>query len=810
MIGQTLRNRYTITAQLGKGAMGVVYRATDSQTGQAVAIKVIARELAFNDAMLERFKREGEALYQLRHPNIVGFVDAFQHNDQYVIVMEYVPGGSLNDHLKRGQLPVERARRIALELCDALTRVHHLNIIHRDLKPENILIAEDGTPKLTDFGVAKLVEGSRMTRTGTQVGTPYYMSPEAWEGKPLDGQADIWSLGVVLYEMLSGEVPFDGDTLVAVMNKVLTAPLPDIKKKRPDVPDGLARILRRMLIRKKADRYQTVREVALDLERAQAGVPGPSNPDPLKIPSWVGLATGIIIVGACAMTLLGGGIWAAGALQRLGAAALGQETASPTLPANNSAGETAAPVATLPPATEATLPTRAPKPGTSVPVVSGEPVTIRWFVGLGTGTNPDQISVQEEVVADFNASQEAIDLVLEVIPYDSARDTLSTYIAADDAPDIVGPVGWSSANGFYGQWLDLTPYINESGFDTSVYDPVLIDFYRTEEGQVGLPFAVYPAATYYVPALFDQAGLNYPPQTYGEPYVMPNGDQVDWTWDTLAAIARILTLDANGNNATSPSFDRDRIVQIGYAPQWQTHTVIQGTYIAGAAKLYTGTSRGDFKSNIPSSWKAALKWEYDGMWGEQPFIATGPLAAEPDFGNGNLFNSGKVAMAVAPIWYTCCLLDFSNAGLEFQAAAIPADINGKVHGRVDADTFRIWSGTSNPEAAFTVMSYLLSTGADKLLPAYGALPAIESKMGPFFQAKSNDYPFVTQQSWDVFVDGLSYPDTPSAEQYQPNWTEAWAREQTFFDLLQNTPSDQLDFDAEWQEMIDDLNIIYNQ
>lgn len=268
MIGTTLHNRYLISGRLGKGAMGTVYRATDAQTGKDVAVKLIARELAFDADMLERFKREGEALRQLRHPNIVGFVDAFQYDEQYAIVLEYAPGGSLHELVKKGPMPIERAQRMALELCDALTRAHHLNIVHRDIKPENVMLDSDGTPKLTDFGVARLVsEGNRLTGTGTQIGTPYYMSPEAWEGKPLDAQADIWSLGVVLYEMLSGEVPFGGETLVAVMNKVLTAPLPDLKTKRPDVPVGLAQIVRRMLTREKDARYRSMREIAADLER---------------------------------------------------------------------------------------------------------------------------------------------------------------------------------------------------------------------------------------------------------------------------------------------------------------------------------------------------------------------------------------------------------------------------------------------------------------------------------------------------------------------------------------------------------------
>ena len=176
--------------------MGEVYLADDEQTHQQVAIKILARQLTTHPESLERFRREAKTLRQLDHPNIVKFIDAFEHEKQYVIVMEYMPSGSLHDLLKQGRLSVERAREIALGLCDALIRSHQLNIIHRDIKPENVLLDENGTPKLADFGVARLSEGTRMTRTGTQVGTPYYMSPEAWEGKKLDAQADIWSLEI--------------------------------------------------------------------------------------------------------------------------------------------------------------------------------------------------------------------------------------------------------------------------------------------------------------------------------------------------------------------------------------------------------------------------------------------------------------------------------------------------------------------------------------------------------------------------------------------------------------------------------------
>ena len=467
----------------------------------------------------------------------------------------------------------------------------------------------------------------------------------------------------------------------------------------------------------------------------------------------------------------------------------------------------AAPAATeeAPAATEAPVETQAPV--ATEPPAASEKVQIRWFVGLGSGTNPEQIAAQEEVVADFNASQDKIELVIEIVPYDSARDTLSTQIASGAGPDIVGPVGWGGSNDFYGQWLDLSPYIQSSGFDLSVFDPALVKFYQTEEGQVGLPFAVFPGGMYFQPAMFEEAGLNYPPQVYGRKYIFPDGTKSDWNWETITKIARLLTVDVNGRNSTEKGFNRNKIVQVGYEAQWQSILSL-GTFYGGAAPIYSGDAKGSYASTIPNSWKEGWKWYYDGMYGEQPFVATGPLAGAPEFGNGNPFNSGKAAMGLTQTWYTCCLFDLVNAGIEFQVGIQPIGANGEVAGRVDADTFRILKGSAHPAEAFDVLAYLITTGGDKLLPVYGAMPAIESKTDAFFAKKSAEYPFVTDESWNVFIQGLAYPDTPSAEQYQPNSIKANARFATFFDLMKNTEG--LDFDAEFQKLVDDLNQIYNE
>ncbi|MEN8173884.1 MAG: extracellular solute-binding protein, partial [Chloroflexota bacterium] len=291
------------------------------------------------------------------------------------------------------------------------------------------------------------------------------------------------------------------------------------------------------------------------------------------------------------------------------------------------------------------------------PAAPAEKVQVRWFVGLGTGTDEPQIAAQESVVAAFNESQDRIELILEIVPNAQARDTLSTQIAADAGPDIIGPVGIAGSNWFYGQFLDMTPLIESANYDTTQFEEALVKFFQTEEGQVGLPFAVYPTALFYQKEMFDEAGLNYPPQSIGDKYVMPDGSEVEWSWDTLTEVAKLLTVDINGLTPLDDGFDRDNIVQVGYAwPHlWPS---VMGTFsepglpFAGEAGAYT--------ADIPAGWEAAWRWYYEGVYGDEPFIPSGPLAESPEFGSGNVFNGGRSAMAVTQLWYAACCV--SDAG----------------------------------------------------------------------------------------------------------------------------------------------------
>ena len=268
----SLNQRFRQGALIARGGMGDVYEGHDTDTGQRVAIKRLKPEFAtHNTDIMQRLIREGEILRQLNHPNIVKMLAMIESLDSPVVIMEYVPGGSLSDVLKaQPPMALEQILNIGLELADALARVHHVGIIHRDIKPANVLLAEDGTPRLTDFGVAHLAEQeSRLTQEGDILGTTVYMSPEAWCGEELDARSDIWSFGAVLYEMVAGQPPFAARQIAAIVKAILNDPVPDLYRFRPDTPPLLVGLINQMLVKDRTQRLDSMRQVAAGLEVIQ-------------------------------------------------------------------------------------------------------------------------------------------------------------------------------------------------------------------------------------------------------------------------------------------------------------------------------------------------------------------------------------------------------------------------------------------------------------------------------------------------------------------------------------------------------------
>ncbi len=266
-----IAGRFELGSLIGGGTAGSVYRALDTVTGETVAVKVLQPEVLADSAeLLERFQREGEALRRLNHPNIVKVLMSVEEAGRYYLVMEYVAGGSLADLLRREhKLPVERVVSIGLELSDALSRAHHLHILHRDIKPANILLSEDGSPRLSDFGLARLGGLSGLTNAGSLLGTPYYLSPEACYGQEVDERTDLWAFGVVMFEMLSGQRPFRGETPFEVIYAIKNQGLPDLARYREDLPPALVGLVRKMLKKDRAARISSARQVGAELEQIQ-------------------------------------------------------------------------------------------------------------------------------------------------------------------------------------------------------------------------------------------------------------------------------------------------------------------------------------------------------------------------------------------------------------------------------------------------------------------------------------------------------------------------------------------------------------
>jgi serine/threonine protein kinase/sugar lactone lactonase YvrE len=275
LIGQSL-GRYHILEQLGEGGMATVYKAFDTRLERNVAVKVLRTDQfapAVISRALKRFEREAKALGQLTHPNIVPIIDYGEYEGKPYLVMPFVPGQTLKQRLKGQPIPYEEAVRILLPIARSLEYAHQQGVIHRDIKPSNVLITESGEPMLSDFGVAKIVdEEATMDLTGTSasVGTPEYMAPEQVTSKVVDARVDIYSLGIVFYEMVTGRKPYVADTPLAVLIKHASEPLPRPKLLVPTLPDKVEQIILKALAKKPEDRYQTMGEFAAALERCLA------------------------------------------------------------------------------------------------------------------------------------------------------------------------------------------------------------------------------------------------------------------------------------------------------------------------------------------------------------------------------------------------------------------------------------------------------------------------------------------------------------------------------------------------------------
>lgn len=262
-----MAGRYRLDARIGSGGMSTVYRAFDNTLQRQVAIKRMHREVAEDSDQLERFRREARAVAQLNHANIVGIIDAGEEDDTPFIVFEYVDGETLKQRIKRlGRLSITDSIAYAIEIARALGAAHARGIVHRDVKPQNVLINDAGMAKVTDFGIARSLNDPSLTADGRVLGTTDYVSPEQAMGHHVSGQSDIYSLGIVLYEMLIGEVPFKGDNPVAVAMQHVREEIPDVQQLRPKISSPLAAVVDRATAKPLDVRYENTNDLIADLE----------------------------------------------------------------------------------------------------------------------------------------------------------------------------------------------------------------------------------------------------------------------------------------------------------------------------------------------------------------------------------------------------------------------------------------------------------------------------------------------------------------------------------------------------------------
>jgi eukaryotic-like serine/threonine-protein kinase len=326
---QTIADRYELKYVLGTGGMSSVYCAFDTLLERNVALKVLHDQYGDDEEYVERFRREARSVAQLSHPNIVTVIDRGEEDGKQFIVFEVIEGDNLKELVERGgPLPVRRALELGLEVGRALAFAHGQGLIHRDVKPQNVLLNDEGHAKVTDFGIARSLDGVGHTETGTVLGTSHYIAPEQARGEQIDAQTDIYSFGVVLYELLTGELPYPGDNFLTVAMKHVNDPSPNVLDRRPDTPLRLASLIERCMAKAPADRPASMADVVAELEAcvaeldAKAGDEGtmimkrpkpakPARPAKTRRQRKSGLLVLALIFGALLLAVVAGGIYLA-------------------------------------------------------------------------------------------------------------------------------------------------------------------------------------------------------------------------------------------------------------------------------------------------------------------------------------------------------------------------------------------------------------------------------------------------------------------------------------------------------------------
>ncbi len=395
------------------------------------------------------------------------------------------------------------------------------------------------------------------------------------------------------------------------------------------------------------------------------------------------------------------------------------------------------------------------------PVDTG-PVNIVIFVGFGTGTSPDQIAEHQSLQELYNSTHDDIQIEFLTVPWEERITKYSTMLAADQPPDIALPIGVGGISEFYKGWLDLTPMIEASNYDMSRFAGKTQEIHNYPgQGVLGLPLCVYPSVVYYNVDVFDAAGVDYPPTGFGEPYA--DGD--DWTYDKMREISQKLSLDANGNDATSPAFDAENIVQFGWNG-WAWGNAGDFTIHFGD-EVGTGVSLDGTESLMVSDqYVAAYTFLKENIW-DYHIRANSEQGGAFYQSAGDPMGSGMIGMWENHSWMSYAYGGWSE-NFAWNVAAVPTGPTGNLIDMVDADTAVIPAASKHPEEAWEVMKWLFEPEQfDRLIANYGCLPADSVSMSAWTDVQKSDYPSV---DFEVFLDALDYVESVNHESWKPNYS----------------------------------------
>ena len=470
-------------------------------------------------------------------------------------------------------------------------------------------------------------------------------------------------------------------------------------------------------------------------------------------------------------------------------------------------GAAATPSATTAPSTApTTAPTAAPT-GTPI-IITPAPIAqgpgpnggtvVEWFIGLGAGTQPAQIGPEQAFAAKFNASQKDVYLQLDIVDNTQAANILKTRIAANNAPDIIGPVGVEGLNIFRDQLQDLAPTIAKDNYTFAGVDQSLVDFFKlgNNGATVGVPFAVYPSFIYYNKALFKEAGLPNLPTKVGDTY-----QGKPWDLDNLTATAEKLTVDKAGKDATQAGFDPNNIVQWGFDGQYEDNSARAEDAFFGAGSFLATDGK---TAQIPDYVVAGEKWFNDGVW-KNHFIPTAAQVNSALLGAGGEFGSGNLAMNWSHTWFTCCVAPpTGKKQFDFGFAVMPT-VNGKITAPLPADTFSVLKSSKNLDKAWTALKAMVASS--DLLTTYGAMPANKNLWKTWEASINKGFPGITLD-WSVPEAMLAYPDVPNHQSWMPNYTKAKAALQAFQNKYRTTSG--LNMDTEFATLKTTLQGIFNE